>query len=616
MGSLSKLLTIVLGFVFVQATFITNDTPNIVSSSFEFIIVGGGTTGLAIANRLAVNHSVLVVERGPDLVNDEIVNNPYMFAAGTPSPCRFSLLSTPQVGFRGTRRSLPLFYGSCLGGSSSVNGMMGARPTFASMNAIQALGNPGWGWNDFLPYMQKSESFTPPDPWQMKKGANYIAAVHGYDGPVGVSFARPLNAPVLQSIAKNTTQTVFDGEVTLSPDMGDGFSGGRVSSFYYHIHFNKTLHSDRRSSSAWSYLYPQAQQRANLTVLTGHRVNSVLTSVSVGGNVTATGVLVEPSVGGRITLFDASREVIISAGALQSPAILQRSGIGNAMALRNLRIELVMDLPGVGANLQDHVGLYNASFPLAPSANTTNITSWPNILPGIVVTHSTTRSTLGLQDSNAMDRLLRGISTEYTVSVGGVVNSESLARQAVVIAEAYQIDHPFIELFFTPGSISLTVAAHTILPLSRGSIHINTTDPSADPIADMQYLTSEVDMRAAVAAARRISLIAVTPPFSDLITEDALHQSGVPLVNATEEEVRKWVLDTYVSDIHFFGSNSMMPKALGGVVSPQLLVYGTTNLRIADASILPLSVFPHPTLGLYGVAEKAASMILQAAAMN
>lgn len=103
---------------------------------------------------------------------------------------------------------------------------------------------------------------------------------------------------------------------------------------------------------------------------------------------------------------------------------------------------------------------------------------------------------------------------------------------------------PFIELFFTPGSISLAVAAHTILPLSRGSIHINTTDPSADPIADMQYLTSEVDIRAAVAAARRISLIAVTPPFSDLITEDALHQSGVPLVNATEEEVRKWVLDT------------------------------------------------------------------------
>ncbi|KAF8826211.1 hypothetical protein HHX47_DHR6000465 [Lentinula edodes] len=557
MGSLSKLLTILLGFVFVQATVITNDTSNIVSSSFEFIIVGGGTTGLAIANRLAVNHSVLVVERGPDLVNDEIVNNPYMFAAG---------MTMPNINLS----------------SCEIQAI--------SMSILDELNPTSWlSWYPSIPtlilwelpwrklfhqrYMQKSESFTPPNPWQMEKGANYIAAVHGYDGPVGVSFARPLNAPVLQSIAKTTTQTVFDGEVTLSPDMGDGFSGG-------------------------------------------HRVNSVLTSVSVSGNVTATGVLVEPSVGGRITLFNASREVIISAGALQSPAILQRSGIGNAMALRNLQIELVMDLPGVGANLQDHVGLYNASFPLAPSANTTTITSWPNILPGIVVTHPTTRNTLGLQDSNAMDILLRGISTEYTVSVGGVVNSESLARQAVVIAEAYQIDHPFIELFFTPGSVSLAVAAHTILPLSRGSIHINTTDPSADPIADMQYLTSEVDIRAAVAAARRISLIAVTPPFSDLITEDALHQSGVPLVNATEEEVRKWVLDTYVSDIHFFGSNSMMPKELGGVVSPQLLVYGTTNLRIADASILPLSVFPHPTLGLYGVAEKAASMILQAAAMR
>ncbi|KAJ3836424.1 hypothetical protein F5878DRAFT_260081 [Lentinula raphanica] len=140
------------------ATFITNHTSNVAQDSFEFIVVGGGTTGLAVANRLAVNHTVLVVERGNDLANNDIVNNPYTPAAGLLSPCLFSLTSTPQIGVHGTRRSLPLEYGSYLGGSSSANAMMGARPTFAGMDAIAALGNPGWGWNDFLPYMKNSES--------------------------------------------------------------------------------------------------------------------------------------------------------------------------------------------------------------------------------------------------------------------------------------------------------------------------------------------------------------------------------------------------------------------------------------------------------------------------
>ncbi|KAJ3836426.1 alcohol oxidase [Lentinula raphanica] len=596
-------------FGFSRATLITSDPSRIANSSYEFVIVGGGTTGLAVANRLAVNYTVLVIERGENFADNEILNDPFMFGAHyKTTPCTSTVISTPQLSAGGTRRRLPLYYGNCLGGSSSINGMMGARPTFASMNAIEALGNPGWGWNDFLPYMQKSETFTPPSPLQVEVGANYLAAVHGYDGPVGVSFPRPFLAPALQSIAKNTTQIVFEEVVTPSPDMGNGFSGGHFSSFYYEIHFNETLQADRRSSSAWSYLYPQTQQRAGLTVLTGHPVNSIITSDG-GGNITATGVLVELTKGGRMR-FNASKEVIISAGALHSPAILQRSGIGNATFLRTIGIEPILDLPGVGANVHDHVGLYNTTFPLDPSANTTNVTAGTQTLYGIVVAQPTVRNTLELKDT-----LLRNIFAEDTVSAGGVVNSESLATQATVIADAYRIDHPFIEIFFTPGSESLAVAAHTVLPLSRGTIRINATDPIADPVVDMRYLTTEVDVLAAIAAARRISLIAATPPFSELLAEDALEKAGVPGVNATEEEMLMSatpLLYSYISDIHFVGSNSMMRKELGGVVSPELLVYGTTNLRIADASILPLSVFPHPTLGLYGVAEKVADMILRA----
>lgn len=162
----------------------------------------------------------------------------------------------------------------------------------------------------------------------------------------------------------------------------------------------------------------------------------------------------------------------------------------------------------------------------------------------------------------ALDAVIRNISTEYTLSVGGVVNSESLTAQATVIADAYAIDStyikyltckdthdvisldPFFEIFFTPSSTVLKVWAQSISPLSRGTLRINTTDPSADPVPDVQYLTIDADISVAIAAVRRISRIAVTPPFSDLITDTALSESNVPSLNATDEEVKDWLLST------------------------------------------------------------------------
>ncbi|KAJ7575102.1 alcohol oxidase [Mycena floridula] len=595
---------------FVQATFITNDTSTL-KNSYEYIIVGGGTTALAIANRLSVNHTVLVVEQGSDLMDSEVLNDPFT-PFGTPSSCNLNMNAPPQVGFNGTR-VLSVTHGQCLGGGSSINAMMGSRPTFAGMSALEALGNPGWGWNDFLPFMQKSETFTPPNADQVADGANYIAAVHGFEGPVGVSYAIPFVAPTMQNAAINTTEKIY--AVSLNPDLGDGFSGGHVAHYYHHIHFNETLQADRRSSSAWSYLYPQTQQRTGLTVLVQHRVNSVLTKTRSEGNVTATGVLVEPTIGGwQILSFNATREIVVSAGALYSPAVLQRSGIGNATFLQSLGITPVLDLPGVGANFQDQILLTNVSFPLAPSANNTNVTAGDKILLGVLVAHPTARDAFGPDGNNMIETALRNSSADFSLSVGGVVNPESFSTQASIMADAYRIDHPIIEIFYSPGSQSLRVWSQSILPLSRGNVLINTTDPSVDPIPNAQYLTVDSDMQIAIRMGRGTTQAALTPPFSDLITSTALADAGVPGPDATDDEVRDWILATYTPGVHFIGSNSMMPKELGGVVSPELLVYGTTNLRVADASIVPLSIFPHTTLGLYGVAEKAADMILKAAA--
>ncbi|KAJ6448329.1 alcohol oxidase [Mycena sanguinolenta] len=601
-------LVVVALFGLVRATIITNDTSTL-KGSYEYIVVGGGTTGLAVANRLALDHTVLVIERGPDAMNNEVINDPFT-PFGTLSPCHFEMDAPPQVGFP-TLRLQPLIHGSCLGGGSSINALMGSRPTFAGMSAVEALGNAGWGWNDFLPFMQKSETFTPPNAQQRADGADYIAVVHGFEGPVGVSFAIPFVAPVMQNAAINTSEIVYG--LSLSPDLGTGFSGGHVAHYYEHIHFNETLQADRRSSSAWSYLYPQTQQRNGLTVLTDHIVDTILTKTGTDGNITATGVTVLPTVGGQNLTFSATREVVVSAGALYSPTVLQRSGIGNATFLRSLGIKPVLDLPGVGANFQDQILLTNVSFPLAPSANTTNVTAGDNVLLGVVVAHPTATNAFGPNGTDIIQAALLNSSADFTLSVGGVVNAESFAAQASVIANAYRIDHPIIELFYTPGSTAIEVWSQSILPLSRGTVQINTTDPTVDPIANVHFLTVDVDIEIGMRMARGIAEAALTPPFSNLISANALGEANVPRPDATDEEVRNWVLATYTPGVHFIGSNSMMPKELGGVVSPELLVYGTTNIRVTDASIVPLSVFPHTTLGLYGVAEKGADMILKAA---
>ncbi|KAK7464771.1 hypothetical protein VKT23_005978 [Stygiomarasmius scandens] len=618
----------------VGATLITNDTTTI-PSSFEYIIIGGGTAGLAVANRLSVKHAVLVIERGTDQRDNENINNPLIATAGFPPDICHQLGSTPpQVGSNGTKlRVQPVQFGNCLGGGSSINGMQGSRPTLAGMNALEGLGNPGWGWDEFLPFMQRSETFTLPDVQQIERGASFNASVHGFTGPVGISFPDPFLVPQVHSAAKETAESVYGA--TPAQDMGDGFSGGHVASFYYQIHFNETLQTQRRSSSAWSFLYPENQQRSNLTVLTEHTVNTIVTTNASDGNITATGVTLLPSSGGNMLMVSATREVIVSAGSIFSPGVLQRSGIGNSTFLQSLGISPVLDLPGVGSNFQDQVLLVNVSFPIADAFKSDpNVTVNAPTL-GVISAHPTADEAFSDQGTQMISSAVRNSTSavDQVIAAGGIVNAQSMELQANAIADAYEINHPLMELLFTVG-VTLRLWTQPILPLSRGTVRINTTDPFAFPVVDPQYLTIDSDIEIFTRAARRLGLAALTPPFSDLINSTASATFGLPAVNASDDAWRMWALDHYSPASHFIGSNSMMPQKVGGVVSPELLVYGkeicsspacffrkqvnwagsgTTNLRVVDASIMPLSVFPHCTLGIYGIAEQAADMILQTA---
>ncbi|KAF5337762.1 hypothetical protein D9758_016614 [Tetrapyrgos nigripes] len=505
-----RLLAFLTAAVAVGATLITNNTTGI-PSSFEYIIIGGETAGLAVANRLSVNHSVLVIERGADQRDDGNINNPLIATAGFPPDdiCRGLGSMPPQVGSNGTKlRVQDVRFGNCLGGGSSINGMGGFRPTLAGLNALEALGNPGWGWDDFLPVPKHS-----------------LHQMHN-----------PFLTPRVHSAAKEMAESVYG--VTVTQDIGDRFSGGHVASMYYHIHFNETLQTQRRSSSAWSFLYPESQRRSNLVVLTEHTVNTITTTNrSTDGNITATGVTLLPSGGGDMLMFSVSREVIVSAGSIFSPGVLQRI-FYKASESHQFWIFPVWARTHDNASFQDHVFI-SVSFPIIDVFQSdTNVTVNAPTL-GVIPAYPTAKQSFGDQEAQMISSAVRNSisAADQVIASGGIVNAQSLELQANVIANAYEVDHPLTEFYVTPG-VTLHLVAQSMLPLSRGSVHINTTDPFAFPVVDAQYLTIDSDIEIVTRAARHLGLVASTPPFSDLINDTTSAAIGLPDVNASDDAWR------------------------------------------------------------------------------
>ncbi|KAB5522900.1 choline dehydrogenase [Coniochaeta sp. 2T2.1] len=572
------------------------------ATSADYIIVGGGAAGAAVATRLSLGlprSCILLIEAGPSAPDELRINVPGMKGSTIGTVFDYNFTTVPQQHVN--NRVFPAPRGRVLGGSTALNLMTYDRASTPEYDAWEELGNRGWNWKSMLKYMTKSENFT---------GANtptYGSAGVGHTGPIKAVVNRYI--PEQQNLWIPTLQSLG------VPKNLESLGGNPLGVMWQPSSIDPTHYN--RSYSANAYL-PVAG--SNLLVLTSTVVDKVNLKAS-GNKQVATGVTL--STGQTIT---AAREVILSAGSIQSPGLLERSGIGQPSVLSALNITQKVNLPGVGENLQDHLRI-QSSYQLNP-----NYTSYD------ILKYNATYAAEQLQlwkDNRLSHYDYTGSAYTFVnwLSLGALgqmlplavraaaASSSATARKQLSLVSNPAI--PQVEVIFSDGYTGskgypaatsplygqgfFTLISAIQHPFSRGSVHITSTDPSGKPALDPNYLSHEYDVQAAINAIKFARKIATSPPLNSAWVSE--YEPGLDVVK-TDAQWREFVLNTTASIYHPAGTCSMLPRADGGVVDPSLKVYGTSNLRVVDASIIPLLISAHIQTAVYGIAEFAADKVI------
>ncbi|KAF9528704.1 hypothetical protein CPB83DRAFT_308970 [Crepidotus variabilis] len=595
LGSLSVSATL-----WKRASGVISDASQANGQTFDYIIVGGGLTGLTVAARLAEDpsHTVLVVEVGADNRNDPRVYDLYRYGDAFNTELTW--------GWPADQGKL-ILGGKTLGGGSSINGMAYTRGLSGQYDAWQNLLDPseanvGWNWQGLFNYMKKAETFSPPNDQQAAKGAQSVNSYHGFNGPVQVTYPDEIYGGPQQGYFVNTIVGLTG--ITHSPDLNGG-APNCVSITPLMINWHD---SDHRSSAATAYLSPVEGQRTNWLTLVNHQVTKI--NWKAGSiPLTASGVEFAPSGGGstRYTAF-ARREVIIAAGAIQTPALLQLSGIGDSAILTPLGITTRIDLKAVGRNLQEQAmtthGAGGNGFDTGGRGPTDAI-AYPNLY-----------QIFGAKANNIVNKIRSSIPSWASSQAASGSGLSAAALQQILQVQADLIinnNAPVMELFFDIGyPDTLGILAWNLLPFSRGNVKITTADPFQKPQVAVNYFSADVDLDIQVAGARLSRKVLSTAPLSSLSTGESRPGNAVPdnAQRGSDDAWKNWIrAGNFDSVAHPVGTAAMMRRDLGGVVNAQLKVYDTTNVRVVDASIMPLQISAHLSSTLYGVAEKAADLI-------
>ncbi|KAJ3927900.1 MAG: glucose oxidase [Lentinula lateritia] len=547
----------------------------------DYIVVGGGLAGTTVAARLAENYevTVLLVEAGSDNRTDKIVYDIYAYSQAFGTDLDWAWPTDQGKTIRG---------GKTLGGSTSINGAHYTRGMQAQYDAWTTLleisaADAGWDWEGILGYMQKSEAFSAPNSQQAAKGAESVADYHGLSGPVQVTYPDAMYGGPEQPDFINSIVNLTG--IEHCPDVnGSGSNCVLMTPLTIDWH-----DSDHRSSSCQAYLTPVESQRTNWLTLTEHLVR-----ISVKR--TASGIEFAPSSGGS-TRYAATalKEKIVAAGAIQSPALLQLSGIGDSSLLNSLDIGTNLDMKGVGRNLQEQtmnsLGA-GGNFDYGGEGPSDCI-AYPNIHQvfgcgcGSVERYSSVGSNWAASQSASADSQA-ALEKIYEVQAGLILNGNA----------------PIVELFYDTGypECQLTgfgIDLWQLLPFSRGNVSITTTDPFTRPAVNVNYFGVGWDLDVQVASS----------------ATKTVPGTRVPNTNGnfgSDQDWKSWILDPSVglsAVNHAIGTAPMMRQELGGVVDAQLKIYNTTNVRVVDASILPMQISAPPSATLYGVTEKAADII-------
>jgi choline dehydrogenase len=516
----------------------------------DYVIVGAGSAGCVMAGRLSEDPqaSVLLIEAGPR-DNKMEVHIPAGFPKLFKTERDWDYHTEGQEHLDGRELYWPR--GKMLGGCSSINAQMYVRGNRADFDEWAELGNDGWSWSEVLPYFRKAEHRT---------GAGN--PTYGDRGP---QYVEPLRDP--SPLIRAAMRAAVEAGLTEIDDVNGQTQEGVAPT-------SVTQHRGRRWSTADAYLRG-VRRRANLTVRTDAHATRLLVA---DGKVTG----VELSSSGTVERVEARREVIVSAGAVNSPQLLMLSGIGPADALAAAGIDVVHELPGVGANLHDHLAV-----------------------PAIF----TTGGSATLLDAEKPQQLVRFLLTRKGMLTSNVGEAMAFIRTAddlpapdvqLIFAPVEYIDHGLAP----PPGHGITIGAVLLRPGSRGTITLASSDPFAAPIIEPNYLTDPADLPPLVAGLRLAREIAEQPALKPIV--DGEMWPGTERV--TDAEIGAFVREQAFTLYHPVGTCRMGNDDMA-VVDARLRVRGVDNLRVVDASVMPVITRGNTNAPTIMLAEKAADLV-------
>jgi choline dehydrogenase len=536
-------------------------SPREISSEtleFDYVIVGAGSAGCVLANRLSADgkNSVLLLEAGPKDRNLWIhvpLGYGKLFKAKS---VNWMYQTEPEPGLHG--RSVFQPRGKVLGGSSSINGLLYVRGQHEDYDRWRQHGNSGWGYDDVLPYFKKAE--------HQQRGADDF---HGVGGPLPVSdlgHPDPLSAAFIAAAAETG--------IPLNPD----FNGATQEGAGF---FQTTTRRGRRASTAVAYLRP-AGGRNNLHVETSALAQRLLFD---GRRATA----VEYRKAGSLRTARARKEILVCGGAYNSPQLLQLSGVGPAELLRKHGIDVVLDAPGVGHDLQDHMQVR-------------------------VVTRCTKKITLNDIVNHPLRRILAG--ARYAAFRTGPLTIAAGTSGAFFKTNP-RLATPDIQIHFLPFSTDkmgerlhsfsgFSASICQLRPESRGSLRIRSADPAAAPEIRINYLSTEVDRAANVEGLKILRKILQAPALKSYVTDE--FEPGIKV--STDEELLNFCRQRGSTVYHPTSTCRMGSDPLA-VVDQRLRLRGIERLRVVDASVMPDLVSGNTNAAVIMIAEKASDMISQ-----
>jgi choline dehydrogenase-like flavoprotein len=527
-----------------------------VTDTFDFVVIGGGSGGCAVAGRLSEdpNTSVAVLEAGGTGDNWVVTSPGAMILMISGKVNNWAFDTVPQAGLNGRIGYQPR--GKALGGSSAINAMVYIRGHRSDYDQWAALGNPGWSYADVLPYFKRSEDNSELD-----------GEYHGKGGPLHVTGLRSDN-PVREIYLQAAREAQFRIREDFNAEEQEGLGTYQV-----------TQKNGERWSAARGYIHPHLGTRANLRVETHAHATRILFEGKRA-------VGVEYRQGKETRQIRARREVIVSSGAFQTPQLLMLSGVGDSAALAKHGIASTHHLPGVGQNLQDHPDFVFGFTSDAPHFAGLSFGGIARIFKGIA----------------QFRRERRGPMTSNVAECGGFLKTRP------------DLDVPDIQLHFCMAMVNdhgrkprwgTGFSCHVCLlrPKSRGSVGLQSADPLAAPAIDPNFLGEDADLDAMVAGFKMTKRLLDAPALKALQTSDVF-TAGIE----TDADIRKVLRERVDTVYHPVGTAKMGTDAMA-VVDPKLKVHGLDALRVVDASVMPTLIGGNTNASTIMIGEKAADMI-------